>query len=79
MCKSWEILRGTLGKSFENFLRKSISTFEKNLKSRFRKPLSKKNKPICAKRDTTDSFYHQSPRSFLNVPKVGIRLRVKVS
>ncbi len=37
MCKSWEILRKTLGKSFENFLRKSISIFEKNLKNIFRK------------------------------------------
>ncbi len=37
MCKSWEILRGTLGKSFKNFLRKSISIFEKNLKNAFRK------------------------------------------
>ncbi len=37
MRKTWEILRRTLGKSFENFLKKSVSTFEKNLKNVFRK------------------------------------------
>ncbi len=37
MCKNWESLRGTLGKSFENFSRKIISIFEKNLKNVFRK------------------------------------------
>ncbi len=34
ICKTWEILRRTSGKSFENFLRK-FSIFEKNFKNIF--------------------------------------------